>query len=83
MPKKKLVEMPAPVAITESVAPVREPRDPAKVVGLDRSRDGCYDYVEAARSPYGRDRTIVVDGARYDHVADDVDGVWLYRHSPL
>ena len=27
-----------------------------------------------------RDRTVIVGGARYEHVFEDADGVWIYRN---
>lgn len=58
------------------------PRDPRVAVGLDRSRNGEYDYIDLPLRPHeGRDRGIVVDGASYEHCADDADGCWLYRHA--
>lgn len=55
-----------------------EHRDPLKSVGLDHSGSGTYEYLDAP-SDYYRDRTIRVGRDNYEHVAEDGDGVWLYR----
>lgn len=70
---------PQPVEAAPEPAP-RVPRNPAHEVGLDRGRDGTYDYITFGGR---RDRAIVVEGQRFEHVADDPDGCWLYRHAHI
>lgn len=53
-------------------------RDRLLHVGLDREQDGTYEYVDLAQLD-GPERAITVDGQKYEHVAEDANGVWLYR----
>lgn len=73
------VAAPAPVAVPEPVAVVT-PRDRLTAVGLDRGRDGHFEYIDLPQ-PYGPERQIAVDGQTFEHCSEDRDGVWLYRHS--
>lgn len=62
----------------EEATKVVEKRDPLKVIGLDHSGSGTYSYVDAPEG-FFKDRTIRVGRDNFEHVADDKDGVWLYR----
>lgn len=53
--------------------------NPREVVGLDRHANGVIDYVHFEQSN-GPERKIKIDGAHYEHCAEDGDGVWLYRY---
>lgn len=74
-------------AVAEHAAAVEEarvPHDPAEEVGLQLG-GGAISYIEhshpkdAAGEPVF-DRTVQHGGKTYEHVAEDVDGCWLYRH---
>lgn len=79
-------------AVAEEQAAARAARkaSPDTYIGIDQAGSGQYLYVShpdgvraKARPEDGsvahRDVTVVVDGRRYEHVATDVDGIWLYR----
>jgi hypothetical protein len=53
---------------------------PLNFVGLDIGKNGSYTYVKLARPPIAPDRTFTMGGVTFEHVEDDADGVWLYRH---
>lgn len=67
------------LAELETVAVVTT-RGRLTAVGLDRGRNGQFDYIDLPQ-PYGPERQIAVDGQTFEHCSEDLDGVWLYRHS--
>lgn len=80
----------AAAAEEEASARAERQASPDSYVGIDQAGSGRYLYVAhpdgvraKARPEDGstahRDVSIVVDGRRYEHVATDVDGIWLYR----
>lgn len=86
--KKAVVEPEAPVEPVVDVAPVVEPVvdvapvEVAPVVDPDEHPlvrplgDGR--WVERR---INRERTVTIHGERYEHVADDADGRWIYAKS--
>lgn len=80
----------ATVAEEQAAARAERKASPDSYVGIDQAGSGRYLYVthpDGVRakgrvedgSTAHRDVSIVVDGRRYEHVATDVDGIWLYR----
>lgn len=80
----------AAAAEEEASARAERKASPDTYIGLDQAGSGRYLYLShpdgvraKARPEDGstahRDVTVVVDGRRYEHVATDVDGIWLYR----
>ena len=53
------------------------PRNPLAVIALDRAGNGTFEIVDFPQQ--WLERHIVVDGQRYAHCADELDGVWRYR----
>lgn len=59
-----------------TVAPVK--RNPSTEIGIDQGSTGDYAYVGIPVNEY-RSWQVVIAGQRYEHVAEDGDGCWLYR----
>lgn len=64
----------------EAEALAREERisSPLQYVGLDLG--GGISYIKLKDAAPSRDRCVTVDGRTYEHVSDDADGIWIYRH---
>jgi hypothetical protein len=59
--------------------PEPEHHDPLTTVGLDASGSGTYAYTEIGEEAEAKNRSLLIDGVNYEHVATDADKCWLYR----
>ena len=74
-------------ALEAEAAKLREPKQqPVQVahdsnthIGFGGEGGGIASYIEAPEG-WNRDREILYAGVRYEHVSDDADGCWIYRH---
>jgi len=65
-----------------STLPAPEPqRVPTSAIGIDFARDGTYAY-QTPPANWNFDFMVLINGMRVEHVAQDVDGCWLYRRQP-
>lgn len=63
-------------AAAKEAAEVQKRADnPQEFAGLEDSQ-GNVRYV---KFPARRERTVLVEGATYEHIRDDAQGVWVYR----
>lgn len=71
----------AAAAVEAAAAAERAKRQatPEKFIGIDVGRTGDAAYQDAPKN-WDRDRTVFLAGVTYEHVSDDADGVWIYRH---
>lgn len=53
---------------------------PMNYVGLDVGKSGSYVYMRLTKPPIAPDRTVRIGPTTFEHVDEDADGVWLYRH---
>lgn len=67
--------------LNEKVQQNREPLDPTAVIKLDPGGAGQYIVVDAPKG-WAKERRVLLGGVNYEHVDDDVDGVWCYRAMP-
>lgn len=65
-------------AAVEAAKPPAEPTHPDTHIGIDHGANGT-DYSYIKRDNSQRLRTHNVGGKTVEHVADDANGVWLYR----
>lgn len=68
------VDEPVVVTVDE---PVVVKRDPERVIGIDVGQNGQIDYIPGTKGQ----REVWIDGAHYEHCANDPDGCWLYRRT--
>lgn len=65
-------------AAVEAAKPPAEPTHPDTHIGIDHGANGTdYSYVKVDN--WARLRTHNIGGKTVEHVADDANGVWLYR----
>lgn len=53
--------------------------DPLAYVGL-ASGDNAITYVKLKQPLFQHERTVRLQGVTYEHVSEDDDGIWIYRH---